>query len=436
MPPEWIPVFLRNLGLNRTATIIIWRQLQANGMYKGSLVPGIPEHQKYTQTEILNMSPEWILTFVTALNLTDSVRTLIFNNLNRLHKIQTSGLKYLSGITQIDYITGTYNNVNRRFYLFYDLHNLKGECPPDLPDMAKVSDWLLQKLARHDSFIDFFLEVSPTDEIAPGFAEKFIHESELRAGKSQLIEKRQYAEGLGTIAKLAEDLEPCYNYNLFTECPYRDVRVHFADTRGFLKLVLGPEIEIEVFYRWLWELFNTDKFDKHHYTEYMLRMYINKPDSKFYQEWQKTPFAGNWKFMVTQILDIAYEIIQHNRRFEMLFSIFSELREKYGVASKDINNLPHMIVESLNSVLSSNKILRFAGTATFGLQDVYAIARMFKRFSGEPKFAQNIVYYAGGHHCRVVRRFLTEVLRFKLQYQTDLNLDRQCVDIQNLPWAF
>ena len=125
-----------------------------------------------------------------------------------------------------------------------------------------------------------------------------------------------------------------------------------------------------------------------------------------------------WKSMVIQLIGIGYEInIQQQKSVYDRF--FAYLKDK--TPSKAISSiiLQYMVI-----------IVRSV------LQDIYAVARMFKRFSGEPEYAKNIIYYAGSKHCEIVKRFLLEVLGFKLEYQTKgiSKTDFQCVNIQNLPW--
>ncbi len=347
-----------------------------------------------------------------------------------LRKEKLPNIRYLSGVTQIDYISGTYAGITRKFYLFYDAHTREGECPPDFPNTAKVNDWLLQKLARHTKFIDLFLEVGPPPPIKAKFAEKFFPESKFPATESELAFEIQYGSSFGTLAELNVSLKSCYSHHLFADCPYQDSRVHFTDIR---RLFQEPsEYKIIQNFRFLEFFFNNEKLSKENYISFIMRNYVDNPKSKIYKEWLKSQFGKKWKPMVIQLIGIGYRIFVQSGK--LLFDRFFAY-----IKDRTLIDLDDFI--EYNDFINTFRLfdLIYMAILIHGvLQDIYTVARMFKRFSGEPEYAENIVYYAGGDHCEVVRIFLLEVLGFKLEYQTKeiSETNFQCVDIQKLPWVY
>lgn len=280
--------------------------------------------------------------------------------------------KFISGPMSISYQTSSV--YEKYIYIFGEYHGTINRC--DYFEKAQynfmnISEYLENFFSNTDKFIDFYLE----DELF------------------RTIKPNRYFD---FVNMLRYDLDNCLNKEKRYKCKYKNVRTHFIDSRTIQKedyLVstnkighLITDLKVPYFvhshYHTIEELSKLNTYEK--ISEYILKLVVTIPIIK--KEIDRS--------------DLGEFLIIKNFRPVLINSY-----------KRRIN------IQLWNSIDWTNwtEIKRNAAlliALESHIQDVYAIARMFKTFKKTkylPSKPTHIIYYAGDSHADIIRDFLNSL---------------------------
>lgn len=287
--------------------------------------------------------------------------------------------KFISGPMSISYQTSSV--YEKKIYIFGEYHGTTNRCDhfeKAQYNFMNISEYLEKFFSNTDKFIDFYLE----DELF------------------RTIKPNRYFD---FVNMLRYDLDICLNKEKRYKCKYKNVRTHFIDSRTIQKedylvatnkigylitdlrndFVIGnSKYMLRKHYHTIEELSKLNTYEK--ISEYILKLVVTIPIIK--KEIDRSDLG---EFLIIKNFRPVL-INSYKRRINI--QLWNSIDWTNWTEIK--RNIALLIV------LESH------------IQDVYAIARMFKTFKKTkylPSKPTHIIYYAGDSHADVIRDFLNSL---------------------------
>lgn len=306
-------------------------------------------------------------------------------------------------LNKIKYILGPvsyseYKTPHSNISIFGELHNIV-ECDSvnciDNKSTILFSGFLKELINKNpDKLYDFYLE---TQYINKKISNIFVYDD------SNL-----------NIKLLQHDFQECLS--LIKNCPYKNIRTHYADPRFFItKILREKEREKERENKSIFDIFKKKK--------------IEDSFIEFYRNLRNTPdFKITDKVKINSFVNFFYNILVSNDL------LFKETKKSYY--GKEIRNF--VISQFLDYVKAVINLFKTDGyvhsirllTFDMFVMDMYMLSRMFRKFDGE--YTKNIIVYTGNAHSRTYRLFIERVLMIKPSIDIEEDYSNQCLDMRRL----
>ena len=340
--------------------------------------------------------------------------------------------KYVSGLVSLSLYSS--EKYKRRILILGEKHNKDDLCNKSV-DSIEADEFLYGLLdKRGESLLDVFIQSNYRflkDDYADN-AEKFYDFKEYNP--------KYEANFMHDVTrKLAN--QNCLAYHQQdnpVKCPYKNKRIHLIDIRRShdIDIIKLFQIVIDI-KRFL--------MDRRKYNAELMKHYIK--------------CIENYKFDTNKKIQEGLERLFSSRKFtKAINTTHNDIREKLILKMKEIKNRDYsiftseniitLINETLKTEIYDNNILHYFKIEGKGdyvkvselvrtrddIMDIYAIARVFRRFDYNPRREINgvindVIIYANDYRCAVYRKFLYELNFDKLFEANVADGQETCLDI-------